>query len=155
MGDRCNVAFKVREGDRERIFLYSHWGGSDMPEQVRNALIAAKGRWNDPSYCCRIMVSRIVLIHDGETGWGLSLGVCDNDGYPILEVDIPEMKVRLAHPHNWNPKGPEYHTPKFDEPSAEWSFEEFIAMSRAEWSGEYPYRSISEPVGVSSVTEND
>ena len=45
MGDRGNIVFKYTDGNK--IYFYSHWGGSDLKETLRQALIRGKERWED------------------------------------------------------------------------------------------------------------
>jgi len=79
MGDRANFGFKDRKG--ETVFLYGHWAGHRMLENLANAVEAARPRWTDESYATRIAISH--LINDewkSETGWGISVNqLADNE----------------------------------------------------------------------------
>jgi hypothetical protein len=79
MGDRANFGFKDRKGDT--VFLYGHWAGHRMLENLANAVEAARPRWNDETYATRIAISH--LINDewkSETGWGISVNtLADNE----------------------------------------------------------------------------
>jgi len=79
MGDRANFGFKDRKGDT--VFLYGHWAGHRMLENLANAVEAARPRWNDETYATRIAISH--LINDewkSETGWGISINtLADNE----------------------------------------------------------------------------
>lgn len=91
MGDRGNIAI---EEDGKRIYFYSHWSGSELPEIVRRA-IARKWRWDDPPYLARIIFCELVKGNEGEeTGYGISLGICDNS-HPIIVVDMNKQSVTL------------------------------------------------------------
>jgi len=71
MGDRGQVRL-VSEGSPD-IYFYTHWGASDLPEVVADALNRGKGRWNDDEYLNRIIFSE--MIKDdviSETGFGIS-----------------------------------------------------------------------------------
>jgi len=89
MGDRGNI--KVGS-----IYFYTHWGGSEIKKILQNALVRGKGRWEDESYLNRIifceMIQEDVM---GETGYGISTGICDND-HPILEVDVENQKIKCG-----------------------------------------------------------
>lgn len=78
MGDRYTVGFTgFDEADNEerRIWLYSHWGGSDRHAEIARAIDAAKPRWSDPTYATRIAISNIVGEQwKNETGFGIEAG---------------------------------------------------------------------------------
>lgn len=79
MGDRANFGFKDRKGDT--VFLYGHWAGHRMLENLADAVSAAEPRWDDEAYATRISISH--LINDewkSETGWGISVNtLADNE----------------------------------------------------------------------------
>jgi hypothetical protein len=88
MGDRANFGFKDRKGDT--VFLYGHWAGHRMLENLASAVEAARPRWNDESYATRIAISQ--LINDewpSETGWGITVNeLADNEHkVPIIDWD--------------------------------------------------------------------
>ncbi len=92
MGDRANIKFKQANAD---IWLYGHWAGCELAEQLKEGLIAAKPRWTDEIYGTRIIVSHVLKdALDQETGWGLSTYPCDNER-DVLEVDFKAQEVRL------------------------------------------------------------
>lgn len=117
MGDRTNVWLTTRAAPTEGIALYSHWGGREMPEALRQALIFGKGRWNDSTYLSRIIVSRITYTDaDDETGSGLSPKLVTwGDGYPVTVVALDTRTVHFASeggyndPDEWTP-GIEFET---------------------------------------------
>ena len=74
MGDRANVVVL----DNGPVFLYSHWGGHELPETVREAL-AREERWDDPAYLARIVFCQMVGDDTGETGFGISTTPPDNE----------------------------------------------------------------------------
>ena len=103
MGDRANVVFNtvqrasdagLRDFLNGSIVLYSHWGGSERGSDLAKALQAARGRWDDPAYGTRIIVSRIVGDEwKNETGFGLTVGeFCDNER-PEIVVDFADKRV--------------------------------------------------------------
>lgn len=79
MGDRANFGFKDRKGDT--VFLYGHWAGHRMLENLADAVSAADSRWDDETYATRIAIS--YLINDewkSTTGWGISVNqLADNE----------------------------------------------------------------------------
>jgi len=48
MGDRANFGF--RDSKENIIFLYGHWAGHRMLENLADAVQAAEPRWGDESY---------------------------------------------------------------------------------------------------------
>ena len=79
MGNRANFGFKDRKGDT--VFLYGHWAGHRMLENLADAVSAAETRWDDETYATRIAISH--LINDewkSTTGWGISVNeLADNE----------------------------------------------------------------------------
>lgn len=59
MGDRANVV--IREPGGPDVYLYTHWGGSDLPEALRSALVnmteedaeTVRERWTFSDYIQR------------------------------------------------------------------------------------------------------
>jgi len=98
MGDRANIA--IRQSDDTRVYLYTHWGGHDLPFVLRKAL-SKRMRWNDPAYLARIIFCQLVNGHEEqETGFGISTMICDNDCYPILLVDSENQTIQLLK-YSW------------------------------------------------------
>lgn len=127
MGDRANVACRVDEEIDAHIFLYTHYGGYRLPTDIRNGLIAARPRWTDAMYGCRILLSHIVGDQwASETGWGLGLTVSDNS-YPVFEVDFVDQEVRLR------PFDDDKWCIKWDAAYlGAWTFEEYVNLSDEE-----------------------
>ena len=90
MGDRANFGFKDRKGDT--IFLYGHWAGHQMLQNLADAVQIAHPRWSDESYATRICISQLINEEwSSETGWGLS----------VNELGDNEHKVPII---NWSNK---------------------------------------------------
>lgn len=84
MGDRSNVV--VQDSDGGRVYLYSHWAGSEILKSAIKGL--ESGRVDDPAYLARVIFSDMIKDDlDSETGYGISATIQDNDGYPILVID--------------------------------------------------------------------
>jgi hypothetical protein len=79
MGDRANFGFKDRKGDT--VFLYGHWAGHRMLENLADAVSAAESRWDDETYATRIAISHLVGDEwKSTTGWGISVNqLADNE----------------------------------------------------------------------------
>src|SRR5205809_5145857 len=88
MGDRANV--QLIDGKSE-VFLYTHWGGTRLPQVVQIAL-ARRQRWDDGQYLARIIFSEMVDGDKGETGYGISSVVGDGDDR-IITVNVDRQTV--------------------------------------------------------------
>jgi hypothetical protein len=89
MGDRGNII--VKDGN-SKVFLYSHWTGSDLPKVVKKAL-GRKERWDDGQYLARILFCEMVKGHEGEaTGFGISSEI--GDGGTDILVDCDNQTVQ-------------------------------------------------------------
>jgi hypothetical protein len=86
MGDRNNIKITYRTGDS--VYLYSHWGGSELGDIVRSAL-AESARVSDESYFARVLFSRMIRDDiDGETGFGIAPYAPDQDyGNKMIHID--------------------------------------------------------------------
>jgi hypothetical protein len=90
MGDRGNIVF---HGENvEGIVFYTHWRGSDLGTILANAIARGKDRWDDPPYFLRIVFTELIADDKGETGYGISHIICDNDN-PIYHVDMCNLLV--------------------------------------------------------------
>ncbi len=135
MGDRANVfvidEFSTKKPDQPEpggVYLYTHWGGSELPEAVRVAL-AKRWRWDDSAYLTRIIFDQMTAGDQGsETGFGIGLHMPDNDGYPIIMIDTGKKEVRFM-PCNWVKDRHVFGTT----PAKVYTFEEYIAQDHAEW----------------------
>ena len=124
MGDRANVL--VRDNYDDGVFLYTHWGGYNLPQLVQEAL-AREERWTDSSYLARIVFSAMVKDDiDGETGYGISSVLGDNS-YPVIVLDCSAGKVLYVSEQNARNK-------LIDKPLRSWSFQEYITADDIGWS---------------------
>lgn len=90
MGDRANIVIQERDGGL--IYLYSHWGGTDLWETLRGTL-AKRWRWDDSSYLARLIFQDMTRgSEDEETGFGISTHLCDNE-HPLLVVNCESKSV--------------------------------------------------------------
>jgi hypothetical protein len=112
MGDRGNVV--IVGSDHPPIYLYSHWGGSELPFDVQRALRNGKSRWNDGAYLTRIIWDHVIgavpsgttpeMLDDYKekeklrpqykpslTGFGIATYQCDNE-HLFVVVD-PETRM--------------------------------------------------------------
>jgi hypothetical protein len=94
MGDRANFGFRDR--NENIVFLYGHWAGYKMLEQLGNALQKAQPRWTDEAYATRICISQLVNAEwDRETGWGITVNEIADNEHKIPVVDWKNQTVTL------------------------------------------------------------
>ena len=86
MGDRANFGFKDSKGDT--LYLYGHWAGHRMLENLAEAVEHARPRWTDESYATRIAISRLIGGEwESETGWGLTVNALADNEHKVPVID--------------------------------------------------------------------
>lgn len=130
MGDRANVAVKVRHGAKVNepgacVVFYTHWRGTEVPDSVARGLLQGKKRWSDPPYLARIIFDWIENGDDGETGFSIDTDVGDNEHH-LLVVDPQEKKVLMYSRQSARESVLNTDTPTV--PVKEWTFDEFVKM---------------------------
>jgi hypothetical protein len=94
MGDRANFGFKDRKGDT--VFLYGHWAGHRMLENLADAVQIAHPRWTDESYATRICISQMVGDEwASETGWGISVNTLADNEHKVPVIDWSKQTFTL------------------------------------------------------------
>ena len=99
MGDRGNIKV-VDDTGEGAIYLYTHWGGSEVKTIAANALARGRDRWDDPAYLAGIIFCEMVpekMFQDATTlgmRVGISTYVCDNE-HPIVVVDHKRQEVHF------------------------------------------------------------
>jgi hypothetical protein len=86
MGDRANFGF--RDSKENIVFLYGHWAGHRMLQNLADAVQIAHPRWNDEAYATRITISQ--MIGDewaSETGWGISVNQLADNEHKVPIID--------------------------------------------------------------------
>ena len=85
MGDRGNII--VKDGE-SKVFLYTHWSGSDLPDTIKAALKRGTDRWTDGQYLARILFCEMI---GGDiastTGFGISSVIGDGGTDILINVD--------------------------------------------------------------------
>jgi len=121
MGDRANIVIpqypNIDEAPTGLIYLYTHWGGTDLPRTLQAAL-AKRWRWDDEPYLVRIIFDTMSVGDEGgETGYGISTYLGDNE-HPLLVVDCTRQMV-------WTAEAEAPMAPRFDRT---WSFDEYCTL---------------------------
>jgi hypothetical protein len=104
MGDRGNI---IVETDGHRIYLYTHWSGSTLPQIISAALERGKDRWNDGAYLTRILFCELIQ-NDvlGTTGYGISATMCDGGKDIIVNVNAQTVDGKPFQKYiDYNKKG--------------------------------------------------
>lgn len=71
MGVRQDV--KLEYGEKQEIYLYSHWDEPEILKEKIAKVLNRKQRWNDAPYLARMIFSAIIKeAIDDETGYGLA-----------------------------------------------------------------------------------
>lgn len=97
MGDRANVCIR-EDAQSPGVYFYVHWGGSELPDTIRQALgtPAARGRWKDAPYLTRILADAVSAANGGpgsETGMGISTSIQDDNQHAVLVLEVREQLV--------------------------------------------------------------
>lgn len=93
MGDRANVKVMDSKFSEPPVYLYTHWGGTELPELVHAAL-SRKERWEDGPYLARIIFSAMIAGDmKGTTGFGIWCSPMDTG--PIVVLDSETQTIGL------------------------------------------------------------
>lgn len=115
MGDRGNIV--VRDHQASDVYLYTHWGGSEIALQAQKALKDAPDRWTDAPYLARVAFDRMKGDDVTETtGYGISTGLCDNE-HAIVRLNTTNQSVEFTDDAGTIHKA--------------WSFRDYIGLSKA------------------------
>lgn len=94
MGDRGQVLVLQRGSKDAGVYLYTHWGASDLVQDVEKA-IAKKWRWNDPDYLARIIFDVMTAeCHGEETGYGIGIEMA-GDIWRLVKVDCDAEAIEV------------------------------------------------------------
>jgi hypothetical protein len=109
MGDRGNIkVYQDAAGKKDAIYLYTHWDGSEI-EDVVSKVLSRRVRWYDGPYLTRMLFCKLVEGDEGgETGFGISTSLGDNEhdiiginpekemGEITIETEDGEVKRRMT-----------------------------------------------------------
>jgi hypothetical protein len=86
MGDRANFGF--RDSKENIVFLYGHWAGHNMLQNLADAVQIAHPRWTDEAYATRIAISQMIGDEwTSETGWGISVNQLADNEHKVPIID--------------------------------------------------------------------
>jgi hypothetical protein len=86
MGDRANFGF--RDSKENIVFLYGHWAGHQMLQNLADAVQIAHPRWQDESYATRIAISNLIKDEwPSETGWGIYVNQLGDNEHKVPIID--------------------------------------------------------------------
>ena len=94
MGDRGQVFIKDT-----KIYLYTHWTGTELRESVRAALARGKDRWDDPEYLARIifceMLAQSAKPLTEIDGFGIGESLHGDLNHPLVTIDCQSQTVSI------------------------------------------------------------
>ena len=94
MGDRANFGF--RDSKDNVVFLYGHWAGHNMLQNLADAVQIARPRWTDESYATRICISQMIGEDWAqETGWGISVNQLADNEHKVPIIDWKKQTFTL------------------------------------------------------------
>lgn len=96
MGQRGNIV--IQDDPDGRVYLYTHWRGESVEPIARKALASEAGRrrWDDGPYLARIVFDTLTECKSGETGFGISPKLCDNE-HEIVVLDTSRQLAWLEN----------------------------------------------------------
>ena len=100
MGARTNYTIITTDNPDQNINVYAHWDGEQSEEILAEALKAAEPRWDDMSYCVRIIIDQLTKNgRDEETGYGIYIGseITHEEQYETKEVNLINKTVSIGN----------------------------------------------------------
>lgn len=95
MGDRASVYVKGMDNS-PGVYLYTSWGGYELPVVVRNALVRGQERWNDDGCLARIVFCEMVKgAPMALTGFSISASLTSGD-YSLLVLDSDKQTIGVC-----------------------------------------------------------
>ena len=87
MGCRGNIEIiqpKIGvESGEARIFLYTHWSGDTVCQDLAQALENGRSRWSDPDYLTRIIFNQLQGDNRDLTGFGIGIHPAADAEFPV------------------------------------------------------------------------
>ena len=133
MSSAANVLVQMGPHKGGGVYLYTHWGGSYLPETVRQAMARAQCL-GDNQYLARIIFCNMVKGHEDEQdGFGLCIHA-GHSPFPLIEVHCRHQRVRFRQTFVHPERGFQIH---WGEPMAEYTFKDYIAIPVAAYPPDY------------------
>jgi len=104
MGDRANVLVLDRsDGEVHKVYLYTHWGGVELPLVVRDALERAIDVWDDAQYLARAIFCEMVEGEEmGCSGFGITSREWDGGKTVTVDPDKSEITLKSGKVYSFN-----------------------------------------------------
>lgn len=99
MGDRAQVVVTDNDELEGAVWLYSHWGGHDLPNVVQAAL-KRQERWNDSEYLARIVFQQMLGDDNSATGFGIGTSEHGDIEHPLLILNTQTMIITVRDMHH-------------------------------------------------------
>lgn len=123
MGDRASIYIVENSEFEHGIYLYSHFNGYILHDELAKALTFGSSRWDDPSYLTRIIISQVFKDeNDGLLGAGVSTFPTYGE-YPIIVVDTAGQRVYAVQ------EGQEKYYPDELSLHFDYTFTEFVSKT--------------------------
>ena len=93
MGDRAQVKIMDGYDPKRAVFLYTHWGGTELLMVIHTAI--KKGwRWNDGCYFTRHIFNEMQGEDRDETGFGIDTAEHGDIEHPLITLRPgPEQSI--------------------------------------------------------------
>jgi hypothetical protein len=107
MGDRAQVAIK---SGNDKVYLYTHWNGSELVTNVKKSMGRAKDRWDDYEYLARVIFCDLVKGDENSTtGFGIGTQPHTDLSYPIPVLDCDKQIVtwEAGNDYSGQPNNPD------------------------------------------------
>lgn len=97
MGDRVNTVLRFQGDSKTDLYIYGHWSGHSMPATLARGIYYAKGRWDDESYCARIIVSSLLerVSYKDALGYGIAPYMPDNE-HSLMICDLEKNELCIG-----------------------------------------------------------
>lgn len=102
MGDRAQVVITDNDELEGAVWLYSHWGGTNLPRVVQSAL-KRQERWNDSEYLARIVFQEMIGDDKSATGYGIGTSEHGDGEHPVLILNASSMIIKAVRDRHHMP----------------------------------------------------
>jgi hypothetical protein len=92
MGDRAQIAVKMGNAKKGRVYLYAHWAGAALFADLQAAL-QRRERWQDAEYLARIIFQEMIGDDRGSTGFGIGTAKHGDLEHPVPVLDCENGRI--------------------------------------------------------------